>query len=150
MIIPKHYALSNEIAKNAKMNIANFSMFLKENNDDSVALKYGACTFINTKSDRLPNYFYKAIHAGPLTDLSNCILLSHMRAELDCHEEDILNLKIGNPQKFILLGKKFIRFDKSFIDTINKKVVTTVLKDEFKDLNIDGVKLNNKRYLVWY
>jgi len=150
MLIPKNYALSNEIAKNAGMHIANFSMLLKDNEDDSVAIKYGACTFINTKSDRLPKYFYKAIHAGKLADLTDYILLSYLRTELECSEKNIMDLKIGEPQKIVVQGKKFVKFNKEFTEAIRDKVITTVDASEFKELNVEGVKLNSKKYMVWY
>ena len=151
MLIPKGYALSNEIAKNGNIHIANMSMLVKELENKNITgafIKYGGCTFINTKSLNLPKYIYKAIHSGELTDLSDCILLSTFREELGCSEKDALSIPDASLVR--VEGKKFIKFPSEFIEKLKGKVITSISEKDYLEEDVDGIRLSKRMFMVWY
>jgi len=151
MLIPENYRLSNEIAKNGNIHIANMSMLIKDieaRNISDTMIKYGACTFINIKSSMLPKYIYKAIHAGELTDLSNCILSTTLKKELQCTIKEVLS--IPGTKEIKVQGKSFIQFPKEFIEQLRGKVTTNINKEDFESEKIDGVQLSKNNFWVWY
>jgi len=157
MLIKKDYVLSNEMAKKGNIALANFSMFIndieKRNIKDTVQ-KFGQATFINTKSEYLPNHFYKILYNNKFTNFENCAVLVYMCKEFQCSKEDLLISGIVK-EIFEVQGKQFLRLKEDFISKIKNKTITNISYKDYIDCDFNdeidgGVKLSKDNYLVWY
>lgn len=157
MFIPENYVLSNEIADQGGIHIANISNFIKlvtkEGIPDTI-IKYGNCTFLNKKSPYLPKTFMKIIFDknNKITDMSNKLLSSYIQTEFNCTKKEFINGT--NSKEVKVAGKSFIEIQDNIL-SIKDKVITNINKEDYEDcLACDdiqgGFKLSKNNYLVWY
>jgi hypothetical protein len=162
MYIPKDYALSNEIAEHADIAIANFSTLRKQMEDhnvDDVIIKYGNCTFVNTKSYMLPNYLRKAVQFN-YTNLENLILISYLTSEFSTTKAEFIKayIKAGygdNVNEISVVGKKFLEVSEAFLNETKGKMITNIHKTDLQECISKGyidnsMQLSKGNYLVWY
>jgi len=147
------------MAVKGNIHIANFSMFVSDierRNIKDTVLRIGTCTFLNSKSEYLPNNFYKIIYKfkDEFTDFSDKVVIPVFVKEFNCPEKDMLKMPF-NPRPVTVQGKRFMQFDKEFFDLFQDKVVTNINQKDYIECkengDIDGgFKLSNDNYLVWY
>lgn len=162
MFIPKDYLLTAELAEKGDIHIANFSNYYNLLQDQDTfqssqeMIKYGACTFINSKSSNIPQNFKDIINSHEFTRMDNKILNSEFISETGTSLKVLVNsLKEYNPTQVEVSGKKFTQFDDSFIELLKNKCINVLSKEETeectKDKSIDGsIKLSTNKYLTWY
>ena len=161
MFIPPYYALSNEIAEKSDISIANFSMLRKNMEDNNIAdviIKYGNCTFVNTRSHLLPNYLKKAVQYE-YTKMDDLLLVSYITTEYECSKEEFIkafqDTGFESIEEVKISGKIFLKVSEDFINLLKNKIITNISKVEtdncLRDKDIDGaMQLSKDNYLVWY
>jgi len=157
MIIPDYYVLSNEVAKKGNIHIANFSMLYKlctEKNIRNAVVKYGNCTFINSRSIDIPNNLRKIMQSEKMTDLKNCVLMTYIINEFETSKTHFKKLNVVK-RVFKVAGKEFAELTPEFADIIRNNVVTNINEKDFNECTKDNIikghiKLSKDNYIVWY
>lgn len=157
MFLKSNYILANELIQKMGISMANISRLVNEfenEGDMTTTLKMNNCTFIKTNSYKLPRNIKNGIMMNEFTDLTDKIYVPYMYTEYGLTKKDLLNCEIclGTTK---VAGKEFYVFDKEFVQKVKNKILYVLNETECNECKaknqIDGfIKLNKRKYLVWY
>lgn len=157
MFLSNRHVLANELVQKMDINIANISILkkkLEDQGDLSTLKQMNNCTFIYTKSPRLPKYIQNGLNGDNFTDVSNKLPCTYVKKEYECSEREIMRTGLIE-RKETIAGKKFYVFKDEFVKSMEGKIAYVL--DEAETLNcyrngdIEGyMKLGKDKYLTWY
>ena len=157
MFLSSNYILANELVEKMGIHIANISMLrqkFEDGDDFSTIKKLNNCSFINTKSHKLPNNITVGILTNTFTDISDKLPCTFVKSEYLVSERELFNSGVA-VEKIKIAGKDFYTFDSNFVSKVNRKIVYTLNKAEtmecFERNQIDGfIQVSKNKFLTWY
>jgi len=157
MFLHKKYILGNELAQKLNMSISNISMFRNEclRSDDMYTVrKLGNCSFINTKSHKLPRNFKNAIAKFEFTSMHNKLPIRYVKTEYGVSEKQIINSGIVTGE-IQVANKDFYTFDEDFVKKVQGHMIYMLNETEtfkcMRENSILGyVKISNNKFITWY
>ena len=157
MFLKKDYILANELVQQMDIHIANISIMRNnyESGDDyTTIVKMNNCSFVNTKSSRLPRNIANGIKAGKFTDVSDKLPCTHMLKEYGITMCELKRAGIIE-ERINICGKYFYKFKADFVELMQTRIPYILDESEVFDCKrkgeIDGyVKLGRDKYLSWY
>jgi len=158
MFLKSDFVFGNELCEKMGISLSNLINLRKqfENGDDHFTIyKLNSCSFINTKSHKIPNNFRTGLETHQLTDITDKLPLSWVQSEYGLTISKELQ-DIGIITDRITLAKKiFLVFDREFVNKLQGKIGYILKeKETFECLengDIEGyLKIKRNKYFTWY
>lgn len=157
MFLKPTYVLSNELVQKMNIHIANISMFAKqmiEEDDYGTVIKMNNCTFINTKSHKLPQNILDGLLTNSFTDMSDKLPCTWVKDEFDVTEREWFKSGIVI-DKVTIAGKKFYVFAPDFVKMMKRKIGYILDAQETKDCTeknqiLGSIQLGKNKFFTWY
>lgn len=135
MFLNKNYIFIGELAKKLGITINNFSCWYSRNPEliGTDIIKLGDCSFVRKDSAILGEFYEAKIKELQLTDISNKVPLSYLKAEYYFNLRHPPVLKLGEIVE--IAGKKFFAFDTDFAYKNRRKTWYPMTKVEYANGN---------------
>lgn len=131
MFLNKNYIFIAELAKKLGITINNFSCWYSRNPEliGTDIIKLGDCSFVRKDSAILGEFYEAKIKELELTDISNKVPLSYLKAEFKFNPKHPPVVTLG--EVVDIAGKKFFAFDYDFAYKHRRKTWYPMTKSEF-------------------
>lgn len=158
MFLKADFVFGNELCEKMGIHLSNLINLRKEfekSDDNFTIYKLKSCSFLNTKSHKIPKNFRTGLETHKLTDITDKLPLSWVQSEFGLTIPKELQ-DIGIVTKRIDLAKKiFLVFDREFADKLQGKIGYILKEKEtfecYENGDIEGyLKIKRNKYFTWY
>ena len=131
MFLTKNYIFIGELAKKLGITINNFSCWYSRNPElaGTDMFRLGDCLFVRKDSAILGDFYEAKIRELDLTDISNKVPLSYLKAEYHFNPKHPPVVALGEVVE--IAGKKFFEFDYDFAFKHRRKTWYPMTKSEY-------------------
>lgn len=159
MFLKESYISANELAKLMGIhiaNVSNFSKIINEQEKIGVVKRMNSTTFFNMNNNLIPNTFREGFekYKDQITDVSDKLPIHYIFSEYNINKKELEKMDICTG--FVdIAGKEFAVFEREFVNKVKRHITYVLDPEDFADCNKRGllkgyVKVNKKKYLVWY
>lgn len=159
MFLGKNFVNGHEFVEKTGVNISNMAQIKKyvhEKENYSDVVKVGPCIYMNKHSTNLPKGTITLLSTFEHTDMSNLVLDTVVRKELNLTPKE-LQFVLETNSDFVSIEvhfkKKFIRFTDEFVKLFNKQYYV-MSQNEADELSKDEFELiydlTDKKCVVFY